>query len=176
MTEQVISPIARTFNGTRFRSTSEALWAMLLKDAGIDASYQPIFVADPSNDEFGWLVDLGIEFNGKTIYIEVKHCGKLGFDGFGPVERYEMALLPPYNADEVWLVLSKPDFKSDGSALWGWKLTAYDDIEEELDLGFISMELRNWINAVTTWRMYWQDLVDMEENKEATINQLPFAF
>lgn len=172
--EQIISPIARTFNGTRFQSTSEALWAMLFHWADIKATYQPIFVVDPTKDNPGWFVDLGIELNGKLIYVEVKHVGILGLDGFEPLERYEMALMSPYHADEVWLVLSRPEFKSDGSTRWGWKLSLDKGIED-LDLGFISSDLCSWTFAISCWMQSWRELVDMKENQRDE-DQLPFAY
>jgi len=175
MDQQVISPISRVFNGTKFKSTSEALWSMLLQvSANIETKYQPIFVKDHANDVVGWFVDLSFQLDGKLIYVEVKHVGPLGLDGFEPIERYEIALMSPYHADEIWLALSEPEFKSDGSTRWGWKLTLDNGIED-LDLGFISNDFRSWTTAITIWMQLWRELVDMKENQKEH-DQLPFAF
>lgn len=172
MNNVLITPVSRSVDGVHFRSTTEACFYLLLASANLDISYQPLFVVDPNDEEeMGWYVDFGIRLNGKSIYIEVKHVGELGLVGFEPIERFQVALSPPYDCQEVWLCLSKPRLKPDGSALWGWRMAENDF--DELDLSFISTDLMDWVKARTHWYRIWQELVDMPENQE--VYQLPLA-
>lgn len=133
---QTAQVIQTTYKGIKYRSRTEARWAVFFDKLGFDFEYEP---EGYEFDQFKYLVDfkvpelkLFVEVKGKEptyderakarmLAIETQYNVLIVFGSPSPVTMKYMLFIPPKSMDE-WLKCTDPN-----SEYWGWYLGNFTD-------------------------------------------------